>query len=329
MSLHTFTINEKKLGFTLDKAKTTPTISSITAGGALEKQLIEKCSSISEGCEIFSIGGENVKGLSYNDAVEKIRTYVERPVNIVITSPRKSVIRDSFVSTQNSPRKNVIRDSFVSTQKAFKMSQEEMNKASEIATKQALRDLAKAHKETLLEENEEDSSYSEDEDEDDYVSVKKYNELEKKHHFLRMELLNAQIDNDDQVKTIKKSLDPLKNLNDQLCYINYLKQRTKKMNKLDDIKNSSSHEMKKRLLKIQDEYNEYLEEAEKFLNLIELHEIRNCVAKTIDKEKIELELFKKSYKCKINMRDSYEIIQLWSIIGFLAAILFGIASYKE
>lgn len=313
MSLHTFTINEKKLGFTLDKAKTTPTIASITAGGALEKQLIENCSSISEGCEIFSIGGENVKGLSYNDAVEKIRTYVERPVNIVITSPRKSVIRDSFVSTQ----------------KAFKMSEEEMNKASEIATKQALRDLAKTHKENILKENEEDSSYSEDECEDDYVSVKKYNELEKKHHFLRMELLNTQIDNDDQVKTIKKSLDPLKSLNDQLCYINSLKQRTKKMNKLDDIKNSSSHEMKKRLNKIQDEYNEYLEEAEKFLNLVELHEVRNCVAKAIDKERIELELFKKSYKCKINMRDSYEIIQLWSIIGFLGAILFGIVSYNE
>ena len=311
MSLHTFTIADKKLGFTLDKAKTTPTIASITAGGALEKQLIENCSSISEGCEIFSIGGENVKGLSYNEAVEKIRTYVERPVNIVITSPRKGVIRDSFVSTQ----------------KAFKMSEEEMNKASEIATKQALRDLAKAHKENLLEENEEDSSYSEDED--DYVSVKKYNELEKKHHFLRMELLNTQIDNDDQLKTIKKSLDPMKSLNDQLCYINSLKQRIKKMNKLDDIKNSSSHEMKKRLNKIQGEYNEYLEEAEKFLNLVELHEVRNCVAKAIDKERIELELFKKSYKCKINMRDSYEIIQLWSIIGFLGAILFGIVSYNE
>lgn len=327
MSLHIFTINEKKLGFTLDKAKTTPTIASITAGGALEKQLIENCSYISEGCEIFSIGGENIKGLPYNDAVEKIRTYVERPVNIVITSPRKSVIRDSFVSTQNSPRKSVIRDSFVSTQKAFKMSEEEMNKASEIATKQALRDLAKAHKESILEGNEEDSSFSEDEG--DYVSVKKYNELEKKHHFLRMELLNAQIDNDDQVKTIKKSLDPLKSLNDQLCYINYLKPLTKKMNKLDDIKKSSSHEMKKRLNKIQDEYNEYLEEAEKFLNLVELHEVRNCVAKAIDKERIELELFKKSYKCKINMRDSYEIIQLWSIIGFLGAILFGIVSYNE
>ena len=39
-----------------------------------------------------------------------------------------------------------------------------MNKASEIATKQALRDLAKAHKDSILEENEEDSSYSEDED---------------------------------------------------------------------------------------------------------------------------------------------------------------------
>jgi len=311
MYQHTFTIAEKKLGFTLDKAKTTPTIASITAGGALEKQLIEHCSPVSEGCEIYSIGGENIKGLSYNDAVEKIRTYVERPVKIVINSPKKSSIHDSFVSKQ----------------KAFKMSEEEMNKASEIATKQALRDLAKTHKESILEENEEDSSYSEDED--DYVSVKKYNELEKKHHFLRMELLNAQIDNDDQVKTIKKSLDPLKSLNDQLCYINSLKQRTKKMNKLDDIKKSSSHEMKKRLNKIQDEYNEYLEEAEKFLNLIELHEIRNCVAKTIDKEKIEIELFKKSYKCKINMRDSYEIIQLWSIIGFLGAILFGIASYNE
>ena len=46
MSLHTFTIHDKKLGFVLDKSSKTPTISKITDGGALEKLLIDSCSTV-------------------------------------------------------------------------------------------------------------------------------------------------------------------------------------------------------------------------------------------------------------------------------------------
>lgn len=310
MSTHTFTISEKKLGFTLDKTKSTPTIAKITTGGALEKQLIESCSSISSGCEIHYIGGEFVKDLPFDRAMDKIKSYVERPINIVITSPRKSDIRQSFVSTSQ----------------AYKMSTEEMNRASEEATKQGLRDLAKAHKEKLLQEQ--SSTESSDEDED-YVSSRKYNELEKKNHFLKMELLNVQVDNEDQTTLLKKELDPIKALNDQLCHIITMKKRTKKLEKLDEIKNSSSEEMVKQLEKVNTEVNSYFEECEKHLKLVEFHEIKNCVASFLDKEKIEMEKLNKYYNCKINFKIFYEFAQLFSLIVLLFGVGVGMVMVAE
>ena len=86
-----FIIHDKKLGFTLDKTKTTPTIEKITKNGALEKELIENCSTIISGCEIESIGGESIIGLNYEYALSKIKSFTERPIDIVIKHPNDKV----------------------------------------------------------------------------------------------------------------------------------------------------------------------------------------------------------------------------------------------
>ena len=304
MSTHTFTISDKKLGFTLDKTKSTPTIAKITSGGALERLLIDSCSSISSGCEVRYVGGEYVKDLPFNEAMEKIKSYVERPINIVITSPRKSDIRQSYVSTGQ----------------AFKMSVKEMDKASEEATKQGLRDLAKAHKEKLL--LEESSSDSSDEGED-YVSTRKYEELEKKNHFLKMELLNAQVDNEDQTNLFKKDLNPIKSLNDQLCHIISMKKRIDKIDKLNEIKNTSSEEMTRQIEKMNVESTSYFEECEKHLKLVEFHEIKNCVADFLEKEKNEMEKLNENYNHKIYRGQLYELAQLISLDLLLIGVLVG------
>ena len=42
--------------------------------GALEKELIENCSTIIPGCELISIGEESIIGLNYDYALSKIKS---------------------------------------------------------------------------------------------------------------------------------------------------------------------------------------------------------------------------------------------------------------
>ena len=79
-SITTIKINDKKLGFTLDKNKSTPTIEKITVGGALETELIESCSQIIPGCEIYSINDECIIGLNYDYAMKKIKSFTETSI---------------------------------------------------------------------------------------------------------------------------------------------------------------------------------------------------------------------------------------------------------
>ena len=57
--METYYISDGKLGFKLSKTAKTPTIESITSGGALEKKLIDECSSITIGSEILSGNNES------------------------------------------------------------------------------------------------------------------------------------------------------------------------------------------------------------------------------------------------------------------------------
>ena len=143
MNKHSFDITEKKLGFKIDKTKSTPTILEITPGGALEEKLIESCSTIKSGCTILSIAGENIENLNGNQAIQKIKSYTERPINIIINSPRNNNI--SNISN--------------------KMTIDKMNKQSDELTQKSLKDLVKIHKENQknkLINNDSDSDYDSD-----------------------------------------------------------------------------------------------------------------------------------------------------------------------
>ena len=77
------TIYDKRLGFTLDKTKLTPTIDKITPGGALERESIENCYDITKGTQLMTIGGYDVMNMSYNEVVHKIKSLNERPLTVV------------------------------------------------------------------------------------------------------------------------------------------------------------------------------------------------------------------------------------------------------
>ena len=305
MSLHTFTINDKKLGFVLDKSSDTPTISKITPGGALEKLLIDSCSSVTAGSEIQYIQDESIKGLSYEKALEKIKSFVERPINIVVTSPR------------NGLQKNTKPDEKPVLQK--KMTVEEMDRASEEATKLGLKELVRAHKEKQL------IDYSSSDDEDnDKVSMSKYNSLENKMHLLKMNNLNMKIENEEKSELMDKQLNPLKLLNDSLCQIVTLNKRSENLR----VQNMNSEEMKNKVKKINMEYKEYISDCEKYIKHIELHEIKNCVIHYLSDDQEKMDKFNVVYGKKIFVKNILEYLQSFSLIVVSVAILVVLFDYS-
>lgn len=307
MSIHTFILNDKTLGFTLDKKSNCPILDKITPGGSLEKELINSCSTITSGCLVQSIGDEDISNMPYDKAVDKIKSWTERPVKISIISPN------------NSPK--VIRESYVTTNDSFKMTVEEMNKQSEIATKNALRDLAKSQKNN--------NNLSSSDDDDDFSDFKKmipyikYKELENKMHILRMELLNSQVDNDELKSDLNKQINPLKSINDELCHINTLSIRN------NNIKNMNSNNMELYLSKVNHEFRDYIASIEKYMKLIELHEIKNSIIYKLNKEKDNFQNFNNKFQYKIKIKVMFEFIQAASLLILSISILGFILYYNN
>ena len=128
---------------------------------------------------------------------------------------------------------------------------------------------------------------------------------------------------------MKKQLNPIKNINDILCHINTLNNRSQNINKIDKFKKYSSEEMSNKLEKMNNEYNSYFDECEIYLKKVELHEIKNCIIHLLDREKENLEKLNISYKFKINMKYIYEILELVSILILLLSIFAGLIFIKN
>ena len=126
-----------------------------------------------------------------------------------------------------------------------------------------------------------------------------------------------------QTNIFKKDLDPIKSLNDQLCHIISMKKRIDKIDKLNEIKNTSSEEMTRQIEKMNVESTSYFEECGKHLKLVEFHEIKNCVAAFLEKEKIEMEKLNENYNCKIYRGQLYELAQQISLDVLLIGVLVG------
>jgi hypothetical protein len=238
-------------------------------------------------------------------ALEKIKSFVERPINIVVTSPRNSLQKN------NKPdEKPVLRK---------KMTVEEMDRASEEATKLGLKELVRAHKEKQL------IDYSSsDDDDNDKVSMSKYNSLENKMHLLKMDNLNMNIENEEKSELMDKQLNPLKLLNDSLCQIVTLNKRSENLR----VQNMNSEEMKNKIKKINMEYQEYLLDCEKNIKQIELHEIKNCVIHYLSNDQEKMEKFNVVYGKKIFVKNMFEYLQSFSLIVVSVAILVVMFGYK-
>ena len=285
------TIYDKRLGFTLDKTKLTPTIDKITPGGALERESIENCYDITKGTQLMTIGGIDVMNMSYDETVEKIKSLNERPLTIV----------------------------FLMNKVPEKISESTMNDISEKMTKQALRDLAKSQLEKLNESA--DVTDSSDDDEH-YVTIQKYEELEKKYHYLQLDMLNTKNDYDDKCEYIENKYLPISNVDGIMCQIVNLKQR---FHKLDDNK-QTSRELSVKLEKCKVEYDEYIQTLENGLKLVKLNMIQKSLEMYIINEKNDMTKMCNRYKYKIMFKNFIELFEsccvLVVIFGFVYSMIY-------
>ena len=285
------TIYDKRLGFTLDKTKMTPTIDKITPGGALERESIENCYDITKGTQLMTIGGYDVMNMNYSETVEKIKSLIERPLTVV----------------------------FLNNKVPEKISESAMNDISEVATKQALRDLAKSQLEKLNESA--DVTDSSDDDEH-YVTIQKYEELEKKYHYLQLDMLNTKNDYDDKCEYIENKYLPISNVDGIMCQIVNLKQR---FHKLDDTK-QTSRELSVKLEKCKVEYDEYIRTLENSLKLVKLNMIQKSLEMYIINDKNDMTKLCNLYKYKIMFKNFIELFEsccvLVVIFGFVYSMIY-------
>tara|TARA_B100001287_G_C22621706_1_gene500423 strand:- start:302 stop:1186 length:885 start_codon:yes stop_codon:yes gene_type:complete len=281
------TIYDKRLGFTLDKTKLTPTIDKITPGGALERESIENCYDITKGTQLMTIGGYDVMNMNYDEAVEKIKSLNERPLTVV----------------------------FLTNKVPEKISESTMNDISEVATKQALRDLAKSQLGKYNELNESVDVTDSSDDDEHYVTIQKYEELEKKYHYLQLDMLNTKHSYDDKCEYIENKYLPISNVDGIMCQIVNLKQR---FNKLDDTK-QTSRELSDKLEKCMVEYDEYIRTLENSLKLVKLNMIQKSIEMYIENETLEMTKLCNRYKYNIMFKNFIELFESCCVL----VVLFG------
>lgn len=227
--METYYISDVKLGFKLSKTAKTPTIESITSGGALEKKLIDECSSITIGSEILSVNNESFIGLSYIEAINKIKSFIERPIEITIKSTeRVSPIR--------------------------KITSEEMDKISKEETKKALKQLAKSQLD-FEEYSKKDISDSSDEEDLQVTHNKLQGEIDKlneRYRMLEFKRMNMEIELTDEISSIKKIHEPIILINDYILTAN------KFYDNENQYYNNSSKEISIKLKKVEKDFIESL-----------------------------------------------------------------------
>lgn len=280
------TIYDKRLGFTLDKTKLTPTIDKITPGGALERESIENCYDITKGTQLMTIGGYDVMNMNYDEAIQKIKSLNERPLTVV----------------------------FLNNKVPEKISESAMNDISEMMTKQALRDLAKSQLEKY---NESADVTDSSDDEEHYVTTQKYQELEKKYHYLQLDMLNTKNNYDDKCEYIENKYLPISNVDGIMCQIVNLKER---FNKLDDTK-QTSRELSVKLKKCMVEYDEYIRTLENSLKLVKLNMIQKSLEMYIINEKNDMTKLCNLYKYKIMFKNFVELLESCCVL----VVIFGLA----
>ena len=269
-----------------------------------EKLLIDNCSDITKGTQIMTIGGYDVMNMSYSDAVEKIRSLNERPINIV----------------------------FLTNKKVEKISESTMKDISESATREALRDLVKSEMEKIEDvtesdndsDNNDNDNDSEDKDGDEYyVTIQKYDNLEKKYHYLQLELMTKSHEYEDKCTYVKNKYTPISNIDGILCQLDGLKKRIDNI----DSRLLTSRELKIKLDKFDEEYGEYIKTLENSIKLVKLNMIQTSVKVYIENDIESMKKIYNRYKMQIMIKNMFEIIQTFSTIVVIIGIIYTIRPY--
>ena len=161
---------------------------------------------------VYSINDECIIGLNYDYAMKKIKSFTERPVELKIKSPIVNI------DNNNNP-KNL----------THKVSVEEMEKISKVTTEKAIRDLVKSEIEKKNEYNSDEDQYDSsstkslidfEEDYPRYISIEKYEKLEREIYNLKLEKTNIEISRKDDIKLLEDKLEPFLYINDIILGIN-------------------------------------------------------------------------------------------------------------
>tara|TARA_R110002074_G_scaffold95021_1_gene207223 strand:+ start:1387 stop:2355 length:969 start_codon:yes stop_codon:yes gene_type:complete len=288
--------NTSKLGFTLNKNTNTPTILKITENGTFHERLLEK--SLYETDCIYK-----VNYLSFND---KYKVNFES-ISIVNFDPDVAItIIKKYTNAIKENDPLIVRMTKEPIKKL--MTNEQVDKQSEIATTEALRNLAKSHKlsnkRNRPEETSSDNNSSDDCD--DYVYNKsKIKYLEQKNRNLELDMLNLQIEKEDLTDELKYKLNPISKCNDILCNINFIHARLEKSLCSD----FNSKDLNKKTNECGKEYNDYNSELSNYITKIEYNEIKESLIYSVVKnnEKFNL-IFKNCYKI-IVFKYTYEFIK--------------------
>ena len=286
----TFSINNKKLGFTLNKESNTPTIEKITENGALEKELINTGTNISPGCEIYSINNKIIEGFNYSDSMDIIRSYTLRPITLKIKC-------DIRIKTR-------------------KISIKEMENISDEATQKALKDLVKYK----MNQNKIEDSDSDDFDEDDRI----YRKLEEKIRKIELEKLNIEICLKEDLKIMDNKLNILKKIN------NIYDKITKNINEnVEKINNThKSDVMSKILSKMNLNYNKEKEILINYIEETEFTGLQQIIKDSIKYQDFEIKKYNGKYNYIIFIRLSKEYVdEFFKIAVFLIFLWYSYPWY--
>ena len=268
-------INKKKLGIVLDKNKPNPTIKTINKNGSFEEYLVNTCSCVYPGDEIIKVNEKNIEGYTFDEAMKTIKSFNERPIRLVIKPTSDKRHRRELIS------------------------EKDMKTISEQATVDGLKSLSKYIKDQKNETNSSDYS-SEDEE---YISMSKYNDLENKHHLLKLELINSQVDNNDNKEELNKKYNPILTMDDLLCNLDIIINKYDISNRRKGI---SSDELIKLKCKLNEDYDEIYKECITIVKQIKLHHISKIIENHLHEKTIKKDLEIKKYNKVIILLSSFE-----------------------
>ena len=185
------------------------------------------------------------------------------------------------------------------------ISVQEMDEISQKTTKQALKDLVQFG---LDKKNKELSDSDEESlDENEYISIEKYNKLENDIHLLRLEKTNMELCYNEELETIKQQLSNYTNINDALQNIQGLEQ------KLHYDYKSSSKESKCQLNRLIIEYKNNIKICDIYLDNIN-YGISYCIKEYIDNKNKKITRYERITNIKIFIKYYFEWFQTISII---------------